>query len=228
MLNAFRRPQDRYGSSATVESPYQRAAQEWDNRIGSAVAQAKNWRLAAFCALGLAALSLGGFIYQASNTNIATFVVPIDKYGRPGRIEVAGQSYKPSTAETGYFLADWVTRTRSKSIDAIIIRDNWTAAYRFVAGSAIGQLNDYAKTHDPFANAGAQAVSVEIVSVLARSPNTYQVQWRETTFDQGATRATENWTGLFTAKINAPKNETELRANPLGIYITSFQWSREL
>ena len=228
MLNAFRRPQDRYGSSAPVESPYQRAAQEWDNRIGSAVAQAKNWRLAAFCSLGLAALSLGGFIYQASNINIATFVVPIDKYGRPGRIEVAGQSYKPSTAETGYFLADWVTRTRSKSIDAIVIRDNWTAAYRFVAGSAIGQLNDYAKTHDPFANAGAQAVSVEIVSVLARSPNTYQVQWRETTFDQGATRATENWTGLFTAKINAPKNEAELRANPLGIYITSFQWSREL
>ena len=228
MLNAFRRPQDRYGSSAPVESPYQRAAQEWDNRIGSAVAQAKNWRLAAFCSLGLAALSLGGFIYQASNTNIATFVVPIDKYGRPGRIEVAGQSYKPSTAETGYFLADWVTRTRSKSIDAIVIRDNWTAAYRFVAGSAIGQLNDYAKTHDPFANAGAQAVSVEIVSVLARSPSTYQVQWRETTFDQGATRATENWTGLFTAKINAPKNEAELRANPLGIYITSFQWSREL
>jgi type IV secretory pathway TrbF-like protein len=228
MLNAFRRPQDRYGSSAPVESPYQRAAQEWDNRIGSAVAQAKNWRLAAFCSLGLAALSLGGFIYQASNTNIATFVVPIDKYGRPGRIEVAGQSYNPSTAETGYFLADWVTRTRSKSIDAIVIRDNWTAAYRFVAGSAIGQLNDYAKTHDPFANAGAQAVSVEIVSVLARSPNTYQVQWRETTFDQGATRATENWTGLFTAKINAPKNEAELRANPLGIYITSFQWSREL
>jgi type IV secretory pathway TrbF-like protein len=86
MLNAFRRPQDRYGSSAPVESPYQRAAQEWDNRIGSAVAQAKNWRLAAFCSLGLAALSLGGFIYQASNTNIATFVVPIDKYGRPGRI----------------------------------------------------------------------------------------------------------------------------------------------
>ncbi|WP_419255946.1 conjugal transfer protein TrbF (plasmid) [Caulobacter sp. ErkDOM-YI] len=228
MLNAFRRPQDRYGSSAPVESPYQRAAQEWDNRIGSAVAQAKNWRLAAFCSLGLAALSLGGFIYQASNANIATFVVPIDKYGRPGRIEVAGQSYKPSTAETGYFLADWVTRTRSKSIDAIVIRDNWTAAYRFVAGSAIGQLNDYAKTHDPFANAGAQAVSVEIVSVLARSPNTYQVQWRETTFDLGATRATENWTGLFTAKINAPKNEAELRANPLGIYITSFQWSREL
>jgi type IV secretion system protein VirB5 len=228
MLNAFRRPNDRYGSSAPVASPYQRAAQEWDNRIGSAVVQAKNWRLAAFGAIGLAALSLGGFIYQSGNTNIATYVVPVDKYGRPGRIELAGRTYTPSTAETGYFLADWVKLTRSKSIDPIVIRDNWTGAYRFVAGPAIGQLNDYAKTHDPFANAGSQAVNVEIVSVLARSPNTYQVQWRETTYDQGVSSATENWTGLFTAKINPPKNEAELRANPLGIFITSFQWSREL
>ena len=228
MLNAFRRPNDRYGSSGPTESPYQRASQEWDNRIGSAAAQAKNWRFAAFGAIGLAALSLGGVIYQSSHTNIATYVVPIDKYGRPGRIELADQNYSPSTAVIGYFLADWVKLTRSKSIDPIVIRDNWTGAYRFVAGPGIGQLNDYAKSHDPFANAGAQAVNVEIVSVLPRSPNTYQVQWRETTFDQGVSSATENWTGLFTAKINPPKNEAELRANPLGIFITTFQWSREL
>ncbi|HEY5288623.1 MAG TPA: conjugal transfer protein TrbF [Caulobacteraceae bacterium] len=228
MSNAFRRADDRYGDSAPSGSPYQRAAQEWDNRIGSAVVQAKNWRMAAFGALGLAALSLGGFIYQSSNTHVATYVVPVDKYGRPGRIELADRSYTPSTAETGYFLADWVNLTRSKSIDPIVIRDNWTGAYRFVAGPAIGELSEYAKAHDPFANVGSQAVNVEIVSVLARSPSTYQVQWRETTYDQGASSATENWTGLFTVKLTPPKNEAELRANPLGIFITSFQWSREL
>jgi len=228
MLNAFRRAGDRYGDSAPVASPYQRAAQEWDNRIGSSVAQARNWRLAAFGAMGLAALSLGGFIWQSGNTHIATYVVPVDKYGRPGRIEMAGRAYAPSAAETGYFLSDWVTLTRSKSIDPIVIRDNWTRAYHFVAGPAIGELNAYAKGHDPFAKVGSEAVNVEIVSVLARSPNTYQVQWRETTFEEGAGTVTENWTGLFTAKINPPSNEAELRANPLGVFITSFQWSREL
>ncbi len=227
-MNPFKRPNDRYGSSAPVESPYLRASREWDNRIGSAVVQAKNWRMAAFGCMGLAALALGGFIYEASNTNIATYVVPIDKYARPGRIELAGRIYQPTTAEIGYFLADWVRRTRSKSIDPIVIRDNWTGAYHVVAGPAIGQLNTYAKANDPFANAGTQAVNVEIVSVLARSPSTYQVQWRETQFNAGTSGVTENWTGLFTAKINPPKNEAELRANPLGIFITAFQWSREL
>ena len=205
-----------------------RASREWDTRIGSAVVQAKNWRMAAFGGLGLAALALGGFIYEANNTNIATYVVPIDRYARPGRIELAGRTYEPTTAEIGYFLADWVRRTRSKSIDPIVIRDNWTGAYHFVSGPAIGQLNAFAKANDPFANAGTQAVNVEIVSVLPRSPHTYQVQWRETQFNAGTSGVTEAWTGLFTTKVVAPKNEAELRANPLGIYITEFQWSREL
>ena len=227
-MNPFKRANDRYGSSGPVETPYLRASREWDLRVGSATVQARNWRLAAFVCMGVTALSVGGLIWQSTNTTIATYVVPIDKYGRPGRIELAGRAYQPATAETGYFLADWVRRTRSKSIDPIVIRDNWTGAYHFVAGGAIGQLNDYAKAHDPFANAGTQAVNVEIVSVLPRSPNTYQVQWRETTFNAGAGGTTEAWTGLFTTKVNPPKNEAELRANPLGIYITAFQWSREL
>src|ERR1700761_9346487 len=227
-MSTFQRATDRYGDSSPPGSPFMRAAQEWDRRIGEPVVQARNWRMAAFASFAVAALAVGGLIYQGATKQVATYVVPIDRLGQPGRIELAGRAYTPTTAEMGYFLADWVTRTRSKSVDPIVIRDNWTTAYHFVVGGAIGQLNDYAKTHDPFANAGSQAVSVEIVSVLARSPSTYQVQWRETTFDQGATTSTANWTGLFTTKIQPPKNEAEVRANPLGIYITAFQWSREL
>lgn len=227
-MNPFRRAAQQYGSSAPVETPFHRAAQEWDRRIGAPVVQAKNWRAMAFCGFAVAALAVGGLIYQGATKQVATYIVPIDQFARPGRIELAGRAYNPTTAEIGYFLADWVTKTRSKSIDPIVIRDNWTNAYHFVAGPAIGQLSDYAKTHDPFANAGSQAISVEVVSVLARSPATYQVEWRETTYDQGATTSTATWTGLFTVKIQPPKTEAEVRTNPLGITITTFQWSREL
>jgi type IV secretory pathway TrbF-like protein len=227
-MSPFKRANDRYGDSSPPGSPFQRAAQEWDQRIGQPVVQAKNWRMAAFASLAVAGLAVGGLIYQGATKQVATYIVPIDRYGQPGRIELAGRAYTPSTAEIGYFLADWVTKTRSKSIDPIVIRDNWTGAYQFVIGQAIGQLNDYAKTHDPFANAGQQAVTVQVVSVLQRSPSTYQVQWREATYDQGATTSTANWTGLFTIKIQPPKTEAEVRANPLGVYITAFQWSRDL
>lgn len=228
MKNAFTRPQERYGDSTPADTPYRRAAQQWDNRIGSAVAQARNWRLMAFCSLGLTTVTLGGYIYERQNTHVATYVVPIDRYARPGRVELAGRSYTPSQAEMGYFIADWVRLVRSKSTDPIVLRQNWISAYHFVAAEAVPALNAYAQKNDPFARVGQEAVNAEIIAVLPRSPSTSQVQWRETTYDQGGRGTTANWTGLFTTLQRPPTTEEELRSNPLGIFITSFQWSREL
>ena len=39
-----------------LDTPYKRASKEWDDRIGSAVVQAKNWRLATFATLLFVAL----------------------------------------------------------------------------------------------------------------------------------------------------------------------------
>jgi len=47
-----------------VRSPYQSAAQVWDERIGSARVQAKNWRLMAFGCLMLALLMVGGLVWR--------------------------------------------------------------------------------------------------------------------------------------------------------------------
>ena len=49
----FSRASIRYGTAPEPETPYQRAAQVWDDRIGSARVQARNWRLAFFGTLAL-------------------------------------------------------------------------------------------------------------------------------------------------------------------------------
>ncbi len=47
-MSIFRRSSVRYGRTPEPETPYQRAAQVWDERIGSARVQARNWRYMAF------------------------------------------------------------------------------------------------------------------------------------------------------------------------------------
>ena len=44
----FRRASIRYGRTPEPETPFQRAEQVWDERIGSARVQARNWRILAF------------------------------------------------------------------------------------------------------------------------------------------------------------------------------------
>ena len=49
----FKRPVERYGQSPEPDTPYRRAGQLWDERIGSARVQAHNWRLMALGGLCL-------------------------------------------------------------------------------------------------------------------------------------------------------------------------------
>ena len=51
----FKRPSVHYGRTPAPVTPYQKAAQVWDERIGSARVQARNWRLMAFGSLILSA-----------------------------------------------------------------------------------------------------------------------------------------------------------------------------
>jgi type IV secretion system protein VirB5 len=230
MLSQFKRTPGRFGDSQAIDSPYHKAQQVWDDRIGSARVQAANWRYAAFGSLALAAITLVAYIHERSDTHVATYVVPVSEYGRPGRIELAGRAYQPSTAEIGYFLADWVQSVRGRSpVDPVINNENLRKAYGYVAADAQGQLATLgaaaieAAKKDP-----SKAVTVDIKSVIPRSPTTYQVQWNETAYSQGTKEQQTHWTGLFTTKIMPPTDQAQLLKNPLGLYIIDFKITEEL
>src|SRR5260370_23794566 len=80
-LMLFRRPSVRYGRTPEPETPYQKAAQVWDERIGAARIQARNWRLIAFGNLFLAAGLAGGLIWPAAPGPITPWVVDVDQLG---------------------------------------------------------------------------------------------------------------------------------------------------
>ncbi len=228
MFNAFKRAEDRYGAATPLETPYQRAAQVWDDRDGLKLAAARNWRRMAFGCLALASLSTGAFLYVQLKHPIATYIIPHDRYGRPGRIERADRAYVPDQAIMAAFAADFVQSVRAKSTDPVVLRGAWARGLAMTGKAARIQLVQYGQDHDPAARLGQEAIAVEIVSVLQASPATFQVQWRETTYLQGVAAAPQRWTGLFTLAPRQPTTEAQLLANPRGLEITSFQWSRDL
>ena len=91
----FRRPTIRYGQTPEPTTPYQRAAQAWDDRIGSARVQAKNWRLAFFGSLALSGGLAGGLIWQSARGHIVPWVVQVDRLGEAQAVKLA---WKPSTS----------------------------------------------------------------------------------------------------------------------------------
>ena len=206
------------------QPPYSQAAKAWDQRIGTARQQAAHWRLAALGCLGLAILSTSALVYMSLTRQVAAYVVPVNRVGMPGRIELANGLYKPDTAQIGYFVGQVVRLVRSRPLDPVVLRNQWLQAYHFLAGNAVRAMNQYAASQSPVSTA---ARTVHLVSILQRSKTTYQVRWIEATFRHGLEKRSVRYTGLFEIKLIPPHNAHAVFNNPLGVYITSFTWSRD-
>lgn len=224
----FKRGVQRYGATPEPVTPYQRAAQAWDDRIGSARVQAANWRLIAFGCLGLSAVLVGSNVWQASQSRITPYVVEVDRLGEARGVAPAIQNYKPTDAEIAWHLGRFIQNVRSVSTDPVLVKQNWLDAYDFATDKAAAFLNDYARTNDPFVQIGTRSVSVQVTSVVRASDASFQVKWIEQTFDHGSLASTEHWTAMLTTVILPPKTADTLRRNPLGIFVNAIDWSREL
>ena len=209
------------------ETPYLKAAQQWDHRIGDARAQARNWRLMAFSSIAIAGIFAAGFAYEATRVKVAAYYVPVDEIGRPGHVELVGNVYTPSNAAIIYFLSEWTRTMFAKPTDPIVAREDLLKDFSVLRGNAAISMNQWASANDPMKDLGHVARTVAINAVLQRSDQSWQVDWTESTFTEGSKSSDVKYTGLFTVETVPPTNQSELLANPLGLHITAINWSRE-
>lgn len=223
----FRRPTVRYGRTPEPETPYQRAGQVWDERIGSARVQAKNWRLAFFGMLIMSAGLAGSLVWQSARGTITPWVVQVDKLGRAQAIGPATAAYQPTNAQIAWYLAHFITEVRSIPDDPVVLRQNWLDAYHYVTDKGALALSTYARASKPFSEVGHKQVSVSVVSVIRASQNSFRVVWVESHYADDALTSTQRWSAILTITLRQPITATQLRNNPLGIYITALNWSKE-
>ncbi|MBS1101697.1 conjugal transfer protein TrbF [Gluconobacter sp. Dm-62] len=224
----FRRSTTRYGTTPEAVTPYQKAAQAWDDRIGSARVQARNWRLMAFGSLFLSAGLGAGLVWQSARGTITPWVVQVDRLGQAQVVAPATAGYMPADPQIAWYLAQFVHDVRALSSDAVVIRQNWLRAYDFTTTSGAQALNDYARLNDPFSRIGHEQIEVDIASVIRASPGSFRVAWTERHYRDGAFTGTERWTAIVSVVLRTPRDADHLRKNPLGIYVSAINWSKEL
>src|ERR1700721_1033210 len=140
----FRRPIVRYGATPQAETPYQRAGQVWDDRIGSARVQAKNWRLAFFGMLALGTALAGGLVWQSARGTITPWVVQVDKLGQAQAVAPAVADYRATDPQIAWHLARFVEEVRSIPADPVVVRQNWLEADDYVTDKGARGLKDLA------------------------------------------------------------------------------------
>src|SRR3954453_15270689 len=223
----FRRALQRYGRTPEPVTPYQRAAQVWDDRIGSARLQARNWRLIAFGGLILSAGISGGLLWQSMQSRVIPYVVEVDRLGEAKAVTPANAEFHPTDPQVAWHLGHFIMNVRSVSLDPVLMRQNWLSAYDFTTDRGSRFLNEYARVANPFGEVGSRTVSVQVTSVVRASDRSFQVKWTESEYERGNLAGTSRWTAILSISVKPPASADMLRNNPLGLYVDAIDWSRD-
>ncbi|MDX2481722.1 MAG: VirB8/TrbF family protein, partial [Desulfuromusa sp.] len=135
-------------------------------------------------------------------------------------------------------VAEFITDARLVSPDVALQRAAIFRVYAKLSPNdpATVKMNEWMNSTEdssPFKRAAKEMVNVEIKSVLPQSPDTWQVDWIETTRDrQGAISAQpvtkRALITVYTAEHTKKTTEEQTRRNPMGVYVRDFSWSRLL
>lgn len=222
----FRSPATSYAAEAPA-TPYQRAQQEWDARMGSAVLSAGSWRTIAFGALALLGVSIVALVGVAMQQRTFVHVVEVSPEGQVLNVRAADGRWSPTESQTAYHLAQFVRLVRSLPTDGVVLRENWLQAYRFLTPQAAAQLTEIARQDDPFLSLGRVGRTIHVRSIIARSNNAWELTWSERATNASGTSDPAIYSGVFTVTTRPPRNSDEVANNPLGLLISDFSWSRE-
>jgi type IV secretion system protein VirB5 len=212
------------------ENPYLAARLEWNERYHGFVRAKRNWQIIAFVALAVnAGLGLG-ILWQASQSRVTPYIVEVDKLGQRVVVGPADKARPTDPRLVRYELAEFLRRVRSIIADGAAEKQLLDAAYAHTSGAATRFLNDHFKLNNPFVRMNERTVSVDVTSILPLpASDSWQIQWTETHRGlDGAVLVRERWQALLTVKIQPGSTPNEIETNPLGLYVTEIQWTKQL
>lgn len=211
------------------KNPYLNARREWDERYGDSIARAKTWRYAAFGTICIAALAVAGVAYIGSQSKIKPFVVALDGLGNPIAMAQPAGGSAVSQRIIEAQIANLIWNARTVLNDQVAQKALLDRVYAMLSADASSTLNDYYKTHSPFAGDGI-TTNVEINSILPVSKESFQVNWKESKFNTSQPMGSSQWKANVTVGVDsslADKPQVMI-ANPLGIFIKSISWTQVL
>lgn len=218
-------------AESTAETPFEKGAKEWDNRMGKLYSIGTLWRFVATILGAALILCLLIIMVLASTNEVKPYYVEIDAAGNVNPVgEKKTFNLSNHQALISKELTDFVLYIREIPNDPVVLRNNLERAGAKLSERAKNQVNAQLDNEKLLADVGKYTRQVSIKSVLKRGEEAlYQIQWIETKYDVNGNEIGEpiSYTGIFNYYFSEPLTHNELKKNPIGFYIDEAQWTQE-
>ncbi|OYR32708.1 virB8 family protein [Brucella lupini] len=179
----------------------------------------------------MAVIGFGYALYLSTQVKLVPYIVEVDKLGNtvsggfPQQIEYADARVVRAT------LGNFVASFRSITPDAVVQKQYIDRTYALLRTSdpSTQKVNAWFRGNSPFEKAVNATIAIEVNNIVALSNQTYQIDWTEYERDRkGKEVATRRFRGIATVAITSPQDEATIRLNPIGVYVTDFDWTAQL
>ena len=191
--------------------------------------------LSVLIALGCTASAIS----SANRSSYVPYVIAVDDHGVAVTSGFARQMTKQSDKVVSATLSEFITTTRSVTVDVAYLRKNIEWAYAHIKENSDAQktINAWYSgstgVKNPVERAMDEIVNVEIKSILKQTNFTYAIEWLEVTRSRSGDKIKPDMymKAIVTFEYGAVPNSNDLKGivnNPLGIYISSFSWAKKV
>jgi len=216
-----------------AENPYLSARRTW-NWIHSGINSSRqSWQIIGILCLLITLASVGGIIYIGSLSKFIPYVIEVDKHGNAIAVGPVDQPSPVDKRTIEGAVNAFIVDSRTVTPDVILQRRAIMHVYAMLNknDSATQKMTDWFTNASPFKRAEKEMVSIEIETSLPQTPDTWQVDWIETVRDRHGVviGIPSKMKALITIYFVPPTPQTkdeDMRANPFGLFVSDFSWSK--
>ena len=214
---------------SSEKSPYQKAYQEWEYRIGSAKKQARNWMVAGIASIIMCILLLISIIVLINRQKMYVYVAEIKPQESVVNVQTAVKSYIPTIAQKIAFVSDFIKNITQIPLDPVVLNKQWQNALLSVSGRAETQLKQVYSKLTPVQLIGQKIIVTVITDSNEASTNSFEMTFQITIYNRdGGVESVKLYSGVFTfAPSVAPDTLSQMVVNPLGLKIGFFSFSEK-
>src|SRR3546814_6117340 len=99
----------------------------------------------AFGCLALTGGLSSGLVWQSTQSRVTPYVVEVDRLGEARAVTEAEAGYRPTDPQIAWHLSRFIANVRGRSLDYVLVRQDWLEAYDFTTKRGSQFLSDYAR-----------------------------------------------------------------------------------
>jgi type IV secretory pathway TrbF-like protein len=204
-----------------------------DDRYMNLAVEKHNWQIAWRLTFGLLVISFAFNGYYMTLPKFVPYTIAVDKIGHVISVGAADTKTQIDVRRVlRRQIIEFIENART------VVGDNraqkhimrWVYARIPNNSKAKVSLDEFYFERKPFITAQTETYSAEVPNALPLgSDKTWQVEWTETRRNlAGDIINRERWKAVLTYEISPLDTEEGIDSNPLGFFVSSFSWSKQI